>query len=190
MADLAYRNEFPAIAPRRTDWGAIWAGVFVFIGIWSVFGLLGMAIFASAANANAAQPVTGMGVGEAIWGIILTAIAMYVAGRETGHLARVDGRRDGLVHGLIMFGLGVTAALVLTILGGAALSGGTGVTEGPHNSYILGVFSWLGWGGFVALLLGWICAMAGAAQSGGAPRTGTTVRTEHVDNTRTIRPAA
>lgn len=105
MADLAYRNEFPAIAPRRTDWGAIWAGVFVFIGIWSVFGLLGMAIFASAANANAAQPVTGMGVGEAIWGIILTAIAMYVAERETGHLARQESRQDGLIHGLIMFGL-------------------------------------------------------------------------------------
>lgn len=192
MADLAYRNDIPAPALRRTDWGAIWAGVFCFLGIWSVFGMLGVAIFASAANPNAAQPVTGMSVGEAAWGIVLTAIAMYVAGRETGRLANVDNKTDGLVHGLIMFGLGVIAALILTILGGATLSGGTGVEAGAHNPYILSVFTWLGWGGFVALLLGWIGAMAGASQSASSSRMGTAVRTEQrtTENTRSIRPAA
>jgi hypothetical protein len=59
MADLAYRNDIVPVR-RRTDWGAIWAGVFTFIAVWSVFGLLGEAIFASTANPNAAHPVTGM----------------------------------------------------------------------------------------------------------------------------------
>ena len=49
MADITNNEE---LALRvRTDWGAIWAGVFTFIAIWSVFGFLGMAVFASAAGA-------------------------------------------------------------------------------------------------------------------------------------------
>lgn len=82
MVDLRYGST--VVNGRRTDWGAIWAGVFTFIAIWSVFGLLGMAIFASAANPNAQNPVTGMSAGMGIWAVVLTFIAMYVGGLETG----------------------------------------------------------------------------------------------------------
>src|SRR5689334_11235987 len=143
MADI--RTENVTYMRIRTDWGAIWAGVFTFIAIWSVFGLLGMAIFASAANPQAANPVTGMSVGMAIWAIVLTIIAMYVAGLETGRLAGVTNRHDGLVHGMIMFGLSVVAALVITVLGGNSLTGGMGVQGTSHNPYLLDVFSGLGW---------------------------------------------
>ena len=125
MANIAY-NEVASYARGRTDWGAVWGGVFVFIAIWSVFGLLGMAIFASAANPEATRPVSGMGVGIGIWSIVLTIIAMYVAGRETGRLAGVTSRHDGLVHGMIMFGLSVMAILAITVLGGSTLTGGAG----------------------------------------------------------------
>ncbi len=183
MADLAYRNETITYARGRTDWGAIWAGTFTFVAIWSVFGLLGMAIFASNANPNAPAPVTGQSIGIAIWSIILTIIAMYVAGRETGRLAAVATRHDGLIHGMIMFGLSVVAAIVITLLGGAVLSGGTGVPGTAHSSYLLSVFADLGWAGFVALFLGWLAAMGGASQ--GASR-----RTATVNNVRDMRPAA
>jgi hypothetical protein len=162
MADLTYSRVATEVKPRA-DWGAIWAGVFTFISIWSVFGLLGEAIFASAANPNAPNPVSGMSVGEGIWGVVLTIIAMYVAGRETGRLAAVTNRHDGLVHGMIMFGLSVAAALVIITIGGLALSGGTGIAGTAHNPYILQVFADLGWIGFVALLLGWLAAMGGAS---------------------------
>jgi hypothetical protein len=163
MADLAYRNE--GLPYRlRVSWGAIWAGVFTFVAIWSVFGLLGMAIFASNANPNAGAPVSGQSVGIAIWSIILTIIAMYVAGRETGRLAAVTNRHDGLIHGMIMFGLSIVATIVLTTLAGAALSGGTGVQGSAHSGYILGAFADLGWAGFVALFLGWLAAMGGGSQ--------------------------
>src|SRR5690348_11065668 len=167
MADLAYRNEGITLTRSRTDWGAVWAGVFIFMAIWSVFGLLGAAIFASAANPNAARPVTGMGWGMSIWAIVLTIIAMYVAGRETGRLAAVTDRHDGLIHGIVMFGLSVVAAVVIVTIGGAALSGGTGVTGTVHNPYLVDVFSGLGWAGFVSLFLGWLAAMAGAASGAG-----------------------
>ena len=163
MAEVTYGTVYASEARPRADWGAIWAGVFTFISIWSVFGLLGEAIFASAANPSAAQPVSGMSVGEGIWGVILTIIAMYVAGRETGRLAAVTNRHDGLVHGMIMFGLSIAAALVIITVGGLALSGGTGIAGTAHNPYILQVFADLGWIGFFALLLGWLAAMGGAS---------------------------
>lgn len=154
MAELAYQGENIATA-RRTDWGAIWAGVFTFVAIWSVFGVLGFAIFATIADPNAPRPATGMG----IWAVILTIIAMYVAGLETGRLTAVGNRHDRLVQGMVTFGLSVVAALVITALGGIAIS----ISGGTHNSYVLDVFAGRGWIGFASLFLGWLAAMGGAS---------------------------
>lgn len=182
MADLAYRNDVVTVR-GRTDWGAIWGGVFTFLAIWSVFGSLGLAIFSSNANPNTASPVLGQSVGFGIWAIILTIIAMYVAGRETGHLAGVSNRHDGLLHGMMMFGLSIAGVALLTLIGGAVLSGGTGVQGSTHSSYLLTVFADLGWIGFIALFLGWLAAMFGASQG--------VARAERpAANVRDIRPAA
>ena len=186
MADLAYRNEISTRLPGTTSWGAIWAGMFTFIAIWSVFGMLGEAIFATAASPNAPQPVSGMSVGLGIWSVVLTIIAMYVAGRVTGHIANAIDRGSRIMHGMAMFGLSVMAVIATVILGGTALSGGAGVAGGAHSSYMLTVFSDVGWIGFFALLLGWLAAMGGAAQ-GAVARIGTTGRTSNVQD---IRPAA
>lgn len=161
MADLAYRTSIP-VTRNGTPWGAIWAGVFSFAAIWSIFGLLGEAIFASSASANAAQPVSGMSVGMAVWSVILTMIAMYVAGRVTGHFSGVSHRGEGAILGTTMFGLTVMAAFVVILLAGTAMSGYAPVAGSVHSPYILTVFSTIGWAGFVGLLLGWFCAMGGA----------------------------
>jgi hypothetical protein len=189
MADLTYQNEFRIIG-CKADWGAIWAGVFTFVAIWSVFGLLGMAIFASVANPSAERPVTGMSAGMGIWAVVLTIIAMYVAGRETGRLAGVTSKHDGLIHGMIMFGLSVVAALVITILGGMSLSGSPVGSESAHNPYMLTVFADLGWIGFVALLLGWLAAMGGAASAARSRTSGLRTSTPESEASRRLHPAA
>jgi hypothetical protein len=150
----------------RIDWKAIWAGTFIFYAIWAVFGALGVAIFASNANPNAGAPVLGQSVGMAIWAVILTIIAMYVAGRQTGRLAAVSTRNDGLMHALAMFGLAVVGLIVLVSLGGAAMVEGnaSAATATTHSPYALTVVADLGWGGFCALFLGWLAAMFGGAQ--------------------------
>jgi len=106
--------------------------VFTFVGIWSVFGLLA-AIFATSANPAAVHPITGMGVGMSIWAIVLTIIAMYVAGLETGKMAAVANRHDGWVHGMAMFGLSVVAALIILVLGASSTE--TGMNASAHNPY-------------------------------------------------------
>jgi len=161
MAAVVIESQNSAMR-SRVDWGAIWAGAFTFIGIWSVFGLLGAAIFASAANPAAARPITGMGWGMGIWAIVLTIIAMYVGGRVTGGLASIASRRHGLVHGLAMFGLSVAAALVIIVLAGHGVDS-TGTEAAMHSSYLSDVASGMGWAGFFSLFFGWLAAMGGAS---------------------------
>jgi len=158
-----------AVAPifsPRPNWGAIWAGVFTFAAIWSIFGLLGMAIFSTAANPASPNAVTGISVGMGVWAIVLTIIAMYVAGLTTGKFAGINNRRDGVVHGMIMFGLSVMAALVVVALGASstAMAAGTQSITGTHSPYVLNSLEGLGWVGFVSLFLGWLAAMGGASQ--------------------------
>lgn len=163
--------------------GAIWAGVFTFWAIWIVFEVLAFAIFGGRANPNAAAPVAGQSTGIAIWTIILTIIAMYVAGRETGHAAAVTNRHDGLMHGMTVFGLAVVSVLILTSPFGVVLSGGSGIPGTSARS--VGISTGLGGAGFLTLLLGWLAAMAGGSQGVGTGNEPPSTR-----DVRDIRPAA
>jgi len=164
MADLAYRVAGPSLDRRGTPWGAIWAGVFSFVAIWSVFGMLGAAIFSTAGNT--AAPSSGISWGMGIWSIILTMIAMFIGGRVTARLAESTTRQDAILCGQTMFGLAVLSVLVIVELTGAA-SASLAAARAP---FLLGVISSVGWFGWVALFLGWLCAMGGAAASQGAAR--------------------
>ena len=159
MADLAYRMPGGSIVRHATPWGAIWAGVFSFVAIWSVFGLLGAAIFSSAApGGEMIAGSTGIGAGMGIWSIALTMIAMYVGGRVTSHLAGITNRTDGIVCGMTMFGLAVVSTLIIVVLSGVAGDKGTAAAA----PFVVSVFAAVGWFGFGALFLGWLGAIGGA----------------------------
>ena len=159
MSDFVNQPESLAVV-SRPNWGAIWAGVFTFFAIWSVFGALGLGVFASAANPNANQPVLGMNVGEAAWTIILTIIAMFVAGRATGRLAHITNSRDGMWHGMVMFGLSIVGVLLVVIM---PLFGRAEAAGGAHSSYVIGLATYLGWTLFLSLFFGWLAALIGSA---------------------------
>jgi hypothetical protein len=138
----------------NVNWGAIWAGVFTFLAIWSVFGALCLAIFANSAS---------LGIALSIWGIILTIIAMFIAGRSTSELAGITNSRDGAMHGMIMFGLAAISGVVIVAIGGTVL--GFGQIGGTLHSSVLGVFRDFGWPLFVGSFLGWLAAMGGASSA-------------------------
>lgn len=161
MSDTAFRTQNPSTIYSmrpQTDWGAIWAGAFTFAAIWSIFEVLGLAIFGSAST-QAATVGTGISVGMSIWTIVLTIIAMYVAGLETGRLARVTTRHDGFIHGIVMFGLAVVSTIVLTSVAGGLWGAGATVRTGYLMSFTTGGE----WVEFLALFLGWLAAMGGAS---------------------------
>jgi hypothetical protein len=162
MEDTQLRTQSTySEAPTRRggDWSAIWGGVFVFAAIWGVFETLAFAIFGGPRTLANVQ--TGMGAGLAIWTIVLTIIAMYVAGRETARLAGVVTGHNALVHGMMMFGLTVVSAIVLATLSGVVLAAGSIVTAGASGGHLMSAGT--EWTTFIALLLGWLAAMGGAS---------------------------
>lgn len=182
MEDVIYQTEDRSRFRGSTDWRAIWAGLFSFIAIWSVFGLLGFALLAPTPGAGPLMPRVTDGMG--IWAAILTIVAMFVAGIVTGRLAGVSAQYQAAMHGMVMFGLGVTAAVVLTSAGGllfAGLAAGASIHEN-----VIGIFGGSAWIAFVGLFLGWLAAMLGA--SSGFMRK--TALASNVSNVRDIRPAA
>ena len=176
MSDVNYVQENVRVI-SRPNWGAIWAGMFTFIAIWSVFETLGAGIFATSANPTAASPIAGMNLGMAVWSVILAIIAMFVAGRVTAQLAGIANSRDGMLHGMVMFGLSVAAFMAIAVVGGSAFAGSTAAPVNTHNPYLLGSFADIGWGLFVSLFLGWLAAMGGASTAH-REITGTAVRRE------------
>ncbi|MGH9502834.1 MAG: hypothetical protein ACRD20_08290 [Terriglobales bacterium] len=186
MTEIVYQAENRPSMQSSLDWSAVWAGLFTFIAIWSVFGFLGFALFSSAANSSIGQSANAMNIGLGIWAIVLTAIAMYIAGLETGRLARLDGRFERGMHGMIMFGLSVAAAVVLTISGGMLFTGLPATGVSIQHPYILNAFGGSVWTTFIALFLGWLSAITGASASG-KPKY---VVPSNVQDVREMRPAA
>lgn len=136
-------------------WSAIWAGVFVFFAIWSVFGALCLAIFAGSAS---------MGLALEVWGVILTIIAMFIAGRATAQWSGVTESRHTIMQSMVMFGLAVISVILVVATGTAMLGAlANGVSLG-HGS-VAAMFSDYGWALFVALFLGWLAAMGGASSA-------------------------
>jgi hypothetical protein len=174
MSETVFRMQNPPVGytAARTSWGAIWAGVFTFAAIWAVFEALAVAIF----------PV-GASTGMEIWTVVLTVIAMYIAGLETGRLAGLSNRHDGLIHGIIMFGLSVVSAIVISTLATGVLAG----TAAAHGHYAIAFGPGSQWAEFFGLFLGWLAAMGGA--STGVTRRAVEVR-QTVEAPIQMRPAA
>lgn len=175
MADLSVNGKSHSVSSGSTDWSAVWAGLFTFVGIWSVFEMLGLAIF-PAINGGAK-------VGLGIWSVVLTAIAMLIAGRQTGSSARLAGRDDGVRHGMIMFGLSLTVGVVLLMAGSVLLTDFPVVNTSARSSDLVSVFTSSDWVPFATLFLGWVGAIIGASSSGPGKR-------EERSNVTQMRPAA
>ncbi|HTV66510.1 MAG TPA: hypothetical protein VMD98_12950 [Bryocella sp.] len=153
-----------------TRWGAIWAGVFTFAAIWTVFESLAIAVFPN---------TSGGSIGFQIWTVILTIIAMYVAGLETGRLAAIANRHDGLIHGMVMFGLSAVSAVIL-------MTFATGMFWRGNTAHVVTISAGTEWGYFCALFLGWLAAMAGASTGVARRVIGSTASREPIP----MRPAA
>jgi hypothetical protein len=148
----------------RISWPAIFAGTFVFLAIEVTFGVLGMAIFASAANPSSAHPVAGMSAGIGIWLVILSIIALYCAGRAAAMLSGSASSHLGMYHGLTTFGLSVFTSIVVgaLLLGSTTVAAAdTGAAAGPAT--VASVVATAGYWLFAALVLGMIAAGMGGS---------------------------
>src|SRR6185437_5183622 len=164
-------SSYPVVVDRDRglSWSAIFGGTFVFLAIEATFGILGMAIFASATTPANGNTVTGgISTGIGIWAVVLSIIALYFGGRAAAVLSRTSIPHIGMYHGFVTFGMAIFSSILITSM---VL---TGTVSGNANPGAIGagrVADVLAVGGywlFVALILGLIAATAGGRQ--GVPK--------------------
>lgn len=99
---------------RRTSWGAIFAGVVIVVVVHLLLGLLGIAVGASTVDpATEQDPTRGLGIGTAIWLLIVTVSAMFAGGWTSAHLAGVPQRADSVMHGVVTWSVATMAMIYL-----------------------------------------------------------------------------
>lgn len=119
------RREEPtqvSVAPPRRDrvrWGPVWAGLLVAVSSFVLFNLITFAL--------GWWDLEGAGGSNGDW--ISTAIlwgAFFLGGLTAAASAVWRGVSDGILHGVLVWALGMATFLVLSLLGGGAVLGAVG----------------------------------------------------------------
>ncbi len=126
MAQMYYEENLTPNRFTRSSicWGSIFAGVVAGMIVQVVLSLLGLAI-----GFNIFEPgqhsYTGLSVGSSLWLIVSALASGFAGGWVATALANVSSRFDGLMHGILSWGVFMVIAFYLfgssvgTILGGA-----------------------------------------------------------------------
>jgi hypothetical protein len=152
-------------------WGAVFAGWFVATGTALLLYAFGMAVgFSAFEPRNAAAVAHGVSTGAIVWTILTWAAALWTGGMFASWF---DGRNDtemGVVRGLTVWGLSMTATglLVMSGLTHAALISTTAEASGPpvdpaRAAHYLAALMWAAFGSAVVSLItaafgGWMGA--------------------------------
>ena len=107
---------------RRISWGAIIAGVVIVLVIQMTLGVLGIGIGALAAGPEMAEELA---IGGMVWWIVTALIALFVGGWAAGYLAGVRERLDGVLHGVVTWGLASVLGVFLLATAMGQFAAGT-----------------------------------------------------------------
>jgi hypothetical protein len=107
---------------QRISWGAIFGGVILAVVLQLLMSTLGAGIGLGTVNVNAGTtPDAGnLGIGAGVWWVISSCIALLFGGYAAAWLAGIERRFDGVLHGLITWGLAtlLTIYLLTSAIGG------------------------------------------------------------------------
>jgi hypothetical protein len=121
----------------RLSWGGIWAGIVVAVAVQILLALLGLAIGFGAWHPGASAG--GYGWGAAIWAIVSAIISLFLGGLVAGRLAGILTIGDGVLHGIVMWGLAtVFMAWLVTNSVGTVLGGALGFVSRTTASAVGG----------------------------------------------------
>lgn len=117
----ARHGAFPVTSGGRrqelVSWGAVWAGLLVTLAVFLllefIFFALGWLDFAQGQQDSTAGVVTA----------ILALVAFFVGGIVAGATSVWREGKGGLLHGILLWALGIVSILFLTLFGGGALFG-------------------------------------------------------------------
>ena len=117
----------------RISWAAIFAGVIVVVAVQLLLSLLGAGIGLGTVDTNAGSTPTAssLGIGAGIWWVISSCLALFAGGYVTAWLAGIETSFDGMLHGLVTWGLATLLTLwFLTSAIGGVIGGGFSALSG------------------------------------------------------------
>jgi hypothetical protein len=129
---------------RRISWAAISGGVILVVTVQLLLSLLGAGVGLGTVNTNAGSTpgASTIGITAALWWILSSCVAIGVGGFVAAWLAGVEIRFDGVLHGLVTWGIATLLTFWLltsaiggiigggfSALGSVASSAGSGVNE-------------------------------------------------------------
>ena len=129
---------------RRISWAAIFGGVILVVAVQLLLSLLGAGLGLGTIDINAGSTPTAttLGIGAGIWWVISSCIALGAGGFVSAWLAGIEIRFDGVLHGLVTWGIATLLTLLLltsaiggiigggfSALGSVASAAGSGVSE-------------------------------------------------------------
>jgi hypothetical protein len=140
--------------PSMVRWGAILAGSVIGIGLLLLFGTLWAAW---------AQDATAIADNIEWYSGATAIVSLFIAGLLAGWLSGTRGFGPGVAHGLTVWGLVLTGALLI----GAPQAVDTFDTVAAAEDFLGDTPVW---GAFWALLIGLVTAAAGGVLGGAIPR--------------------
>ena len=107
---------------RRISWAAIFGGVILIVAIQLLLSLLGAGIGLGTVDTNAGSTPSpsSLGLGAGIWWVVSSCIALVAGGYVAAWLAGIELRFDGMLHGLVAWGIAtlLTFWLLTSAIGG------------------------------------------------------------------------
>lgn len=130
MPSMAAGAMAPAVPfVRRISWGAVLAGAVLALVIQMALSLLGLGIGLGTIDPLEEQnPMSGIGIGAAIWWVVTMLVSLYIGGSVAARLAGMPRRTDGLLHGLLTWSVVTLLTFyMLSTAVGRIIGGVTGI---------------------------------------------------------------
>jgi hypothetical protein len=111
---------------RRVSWGAILAGTVIALVAMFALNMLGLTIGAATVNpvveANPVEP--GLAAGTVIWCAASNMIALFLGGLVASRMGVVVDQEDGVMHGLVTWGVVTLISVVMLTTSAGNVIGG------------------------------------------------------------------
>ncbi len=129
---------------RRISWAAIFGGVILVVTVQLLLSMLGAGIGLGTINVNAGSTpdASSFGIGAGVWWVVSSIIALGFGGYVAAWLAGIELRWDGLLHGLVTWGIATLLTIYLlssavggiigggfSALGGITSAAGSGIKD-------------------------------------------------------------
>lgn len=122
-----------AVFNRSISWSAIVAGLVVAMVSQILLTMIGVAVGAATINPmQESNPADGLGTGALVWWFVTALISLYLGARVAGRMSGVITRREGGMHGFLMW---CTSTVVMFMIAGTVAGGvfGTGAIGAMSN---------------------------------------------------------